>query len=1000
MKLMRFAILTVILAGLVPSLCAQGSNGGTLYASDFAQWSLPQGSGPANGTISWPSASVCQVSSGGFTFTGPKIGRPLLVIDNAAPAHSETVIPSNVIVGPGGCSLAATMLYSHLSYSVISGTAGLQEAIDYGTVGSQVAVVALTPPWAIKGGTTSTVTSAYGNINVSIIDERTSVFQPYAWNGSAYVAVPNGGTVTNIATTFPITGGPISSTGTIGLGTVPITLGGTGATTAAGALTNLGAAAATQIGTGTSGERTQYTGASTVGPTPNVFVATPGGSLQTEYNASQCFGQSNCLIDVPAGSYSGGTFTITSGMNLVCENWGAVLTATTASADVIDVQAGATNWSIVGCTINGQSAGAPIVVSGNTYASPTASGLILNDQIENSGGTAVSIAPGYIYYAANIKIKDNTFTACGSACVGFSGLLGLDITDNYIYDFGTISASSDAFNAGGHFNQNLNISDNKAWVKSSTAFFMETGGGCSPGCGSAAVNAFMVSGSGGAGDTITFTLANAPAANFYPPPASYGVGWIEVYLSSGLPDVNWLDMQVTSVSSTQPWTVTVSYPNASQIFPASGSAAGIMMVSPVVSGFTIEKNQVYASGVSAATAFSGYFSHGNFIDNTLVAQNAGQNATPSSSTYQACNSRSGLEIEGSDWGAIGNTIVNGEINVDGYSSGPIGVVVEGNHITDSCNINSAWSAIGVSGDQGGNSGPNGPYPAKNIVISSNDINLTGAGRSSGTGHGIEIGQDNGHNGSVDGFNISHNIVRYGGGSVPNQRPIAFGGVNTSKVTGIGGTCATEPVVTLTDTAGVLASCAVNTAGNCSVTTGITFPIPYSFSGTAGTITPTWSGTALASCTASGGTGYGTVIQNGSVTDNQVIGAKSSNFSNATTGGAIGLAETATGSVIQNVTFDKVDCSTSTNMLGSGTSTAYDPCIHPTIIGGSAAWTSNGVKDTNWSASVTDAAEHFPGGAAFAQAFAIKHDFVRVRYDQHGQSPPQVTWRQYLASDTT
>ena len=244
MKLMRFAVLTAILAGLVPSLCAQGSNGGTLYASDFAQWSLPQGSGPANGTISWPSASVCQVSSAGFTFTGPKNGRPLRILDNAAPTHSETVIPSNVIVGPGGCSLTATMLYSHLSYSVISGTAGLQEAIDYGTVGSQIAVVILTPPWAIKGGTTSTITSAYGNTNVSILDERTSSFQPYAWNGSAYVAtggiLPLGcsgftvGILGNLTCTGTITGGVVVA------GTpIALTSGGTGAATATGALTNL-----------------------------------------------------------------------------------------------------------------------------------------------------------------------------------------------------------------------------------------------------------------------------------------------------------------------------------------------------------------------------------------------------------------------------------------------------------------------------------------------------------------------------------------------------------------------------------------------------------------------------------------------------------------------------------------------------------------------------------------------------------------------------------------
>ena len=72
----------VALAGLliVPSCFAQGSTGGLLYASDFSQWTLPQGIGPANGTIAWTVAQVCQISTTtGYGFTAPKVGRPLLI---------------------------------------------------------------------------------------------------------------------------------------------------------------------------------------------------------------------------------------------------------------------------------------------------------------------------------------------------------------------------------------------------------------------------------------------------------------------------------------------------------------------------------------------------------------------------------------------------------------------------------------------------------------------------------------------------------------------------------------------------------------------------------------------------------------------------------------------------------------------------------------------------------------------------------------------------------
>jgi hypothetical protein len=172
------------------SVMAQGSNGGLLYASDFAAWSLPQGTGPAQGTIAWPSAAICTVSTvGGYSFIAPKVGRSLTIVDNGNPGHTETVIPSQVQTSPT-CSLNALMTYPHLSYSVKSGTAGLQEALDYQANLTQGAVVVLTPAWTLAGGTTTMITGAHGYSNVSILDQRTSVYVPYTWNGTVYVPSP------------------------------------------------------------------------------------------------------------------------------------------------------------------------------------------------------------------------------------------------------------------------------------------------------------------------------------------------------------------------------------------------------------------------------------------------------------------------------------------------------------------------------------------------------------------------------------------------------------------------------------------------------------------------------------------------------------------------------------------------------------------------------------------------------------------------------------------
>jgi hypothetical protein len=70
-----------------------------------------------------------------------------------------------------------------------------------------------------------------------------------------------------------------------------------------------------------------------------------------------------------------------------------------------------------------------------------------------------------------------------------------------------------------------------------------------------------------------------------------------------------------------------------------------------------------------------------------------------------------------------------------------------------------------------------------------------------------------------------------------------------------GTCTSPAKATLGVTSGALSSCTVVQAGaGCGTGTNVSFSI-LGGGGTGGTITPTWSGGALVSCTASGGSGY-------------------------------------------------------------------------------------------------------------------------------------------------
>lgn len=160
---------------------------GWLNASDFNLWSLPQGSTPAQGTINWSPNSSCTVSSGNYQFQAFRPGRRITIVD-ANPAHTETVTPVTVTVGPSNCQVTANMQYTHYTYSVVSASQGLQEALDYqAKLGT--AMVLVTPAWTAAGGTTGKITSALGYSNVSILDGRNSDLCSYTWNGSAYASI-------------------------------------------------------------------------------------------------------------------------------------------------------------------------------------------------------------------------------------------------------------------------------------------------------------------------------------------------------------------------------------------------------------------------------------------------------------------------------------------------------------------------------------------------------------------------------------------------------------------------------------------------------------------------------------------------------------------------------------------------------------------------------------------------------------------------------------------
>jgi hypothetical protein len=169
--------------------------------------------------------------------------------------------------------------------------------------------------------------------------------------------------------------------------------------------------------------------------------------------------------------------------------------------------------------------------------------------------------------------------------------------------------------------------------------------------------------------------------------------------------------------------------------------------------------------------------------------------------------------------------------------------------------------MGGSGAQGGSSGGAGGGPGNNVTlicaaITGTDGTHTGTIDASG-GYGAPPSANSTGAGSGGGGAAvvlsSQSAVTTWPAIYTAPGPGAL--VTVPEALATSGSCTSQPKVTLGVTSGALSSCTVAQAGaGCGTGTNVTFNI-LGGGGSGGTITPTWSGGALTSCTVSGGSGY-------------------------------------------------------------------------------------------------------------------------------------------------
>jgi hypothetical protein len=183
----RCAVFGLGLALAVTSASAQAhpwAEWGKIWAGAFDGWKLESLTAvPHPGVYALQiEAANPPVIAGGPAIQPLQTDAPLLI---GSGDSQETVIPPAVECSwsPGACTVTVTLTKAHVTpIAIRSGTAGLQEAIDYDRVHG--GTVVLDPAWS---GATTMITAATGSAAVQIEDLRGGQSTWYGWNGQSYI---------------------------------------------------------------------------------------------------------------------------------------------------------------------------------------------------------------------------------------------------------------------------------------------------------------------------------------------------------------------------------------------------------------------------------------------------------------------------------------------------------------------------------------------------------------------------------------------------------------------------------------------------------------------------------------------------------------------------------------------------------------------------------------------------------------------------------------------
>ncbi|MDE2102633.1 MAG: hypothetical protein KGL39_35635 [Patescibacteria group bacterium] len=188
------ALAALIALSIIPAPAQQ------IKASAFAQWRLAGQQPLLAGSNSVVPFGPCTATAGSTTFNVLAASTPVRIVDPANPSIDETVTPTNIAIGQSNCTVTLAPANAHpMPYYLISGTAGLQEAINNGAVSGQSNTIVLDQAFHILGGGAGTIGSVSGSGVLPLIDNTVSPETAWRSVAGAYATSFSADTVPTLA---------------------------------------------------------------------------------------------------------------------------------------------------------------------------------------------------------------------------------------------------------------------------------------------------------------------------------------------------------------------------------------------------------------------------------------------------------------------------------------------------------------------------------------------------------------------------------------------------------------------------------------------------------------------------------------------------------------------------------------------------------------------------------------------------------------------------------